>query len=79
MYLEEKYDDDYEPTVLDVYRGSKNLNEKQVEIEIQDCSGDDLNGVNRKVQYEDSDVFLICAAANIPESLDNVSNWMNEI
>ena len=79
MYLEEKYDEDYVPTVLDVYRGSKNVNERQVEIEIQDCSGDDLSGVNRKVQYQDSDVFLICAAANAPDSLDNVSNWMNEI
>ena len=42
-------EDDYEPTVLDVYRGVKNILKKQVEVEIQDTSGDEHLGINRKI------------------------------
>ena len=42
-------ENDYEPTVLDVYRGVKNILKKQVEVEIQDTSGDEHLGINRKI------------------------------
>ena len=42
-------EDDYEPTVLDVYRGVKNILKKQVEVEIQDTSGDEHLGINRMI------------------------------
>ena len=57
--------------MLDVYRGIKNVQKKQIEIEIHDTSGDEHLGVNRKVQYKDADVFMICVAANNQESLEN--------
>ena len=46
-YLHNQFSDEYEPTVLDVYRGTKNVKGSQVEIEIHDTSGDDHLGVNR--------------------------------
>ena len=47
-----RFEEDYEATVLDVYRGKKQIGKsKYIEVEIQDCSGDDHLGVNRKVQY----------------------------
>ena len=39
-YLKNEYTDDYEPTVLDVYKGTKNLKKRQIEVEIHDTSGD---------------------------------------
>lgn len=63
-YLHNTFTEDYEPTVLDVFKGIKNVKKKQIEIEIHDTSGDEHLGVNRKVQYKDADVFLICVGAN---------------
>ena len=78
-YLKNLYSDDYEPTVLDVYRGTKNVAEKQVEVEIHDTSGDELLGVNRAVQFQGADVFMICVATNGRTSFDNVEKWRTEI
>ena len=39
-YLNNTYTDIYEPTVLDVYKGIKNVQKRQIEIEIHDTSGD---------------------------------------
>ena len=39
-YLENSFSEDYEPTVLDIYRGTKNVKKRQIEIEIHDTSGD---------------------------------------
>ena len=46
-YLENSFSENYEPTVLDIYRGTKNVKKKQIDIEIHDTSGDDHLGVNR--------------------------------
>ena len=61
-YLKNTYTETYEPTVLDVYRGTKNIEQKGVQIEIHDTSGDEHLGVNRKVQYQGADVFMICVS-----------------
>ena len=78
-YLRNTYSDEYEPTVLDVYRGTKNIKGKQVEIELHDTSGDEHLGVNRKVQYQDADCFMICVACNAQESFDSIAKWKAEI
>ena len=78
-YLNNSFSEDYEPTVLDVYKGIKNVKKKQLEIEIHDTSGDEHLGVNRKVQYKDADCFMICVACNLPTSLESVARWKAEI
>lgn len=47
-YLRNEFSEEYEPVVLDVYRGIKNVDGKQIELEIHDTSGDDHLGVIRK-------------------------------
>ena len=47
-------------------------------MEIHDTSGDELLGINRQVQYKDTDVFICCVAVNAPESI-HVEKWANEI
>ena len=78
-YLENSFSDDYEPTVLDIYRGVKNVKKTQIEIEIHDTSGDQHLGVNRATQYKNADVFMICVAVNSRDSFDNIINWKTEI
>ena len=78
-YLENSFSDDYEPTVLDIYKGVKNVKKKQIEIEIHDTSGDAQLGVNRATQYKGADVFMVCVGANNMTSLDNIGSWKNEI
>ena len=78
-YLNNSFSEDYEPTVLDVYKGIKNVKKKQLEIEIHDTSGDEHLGVNRKVQYKDADCFMICVACNQESSLESVARWKAEI
>ena len=78
-YLNNSFTEDYEPTVLDVYRGIKSVKKKQIEIEIHDTSGDEHLGVNRKVQYQGADCFMICVACNQRSSLDAVGRWQAEI
>ena len=63
-YLHNQFSEEYEPTVLDVYRGTKNINNRQVVLEIHDTSGDDQLGFNRKTQYMGCDLFMICVAVN---------------
>ena len=78
-YLENSFSEDYEPTVLDIFRGTKNVKKKQIEIEIHDTSGDQHLGVNRATQYINADVFMICVAVNSPDSFENIARWKYEI
>lgn len=50
-----------------------------MEITIHDTSGDEHLGVNRKVQYKEADVFMICVACNDRASFDSISKWRSEI
>ena len=78
-YLHNTFTENYEPTVLDVYTGTKSINKMQVELEIHDTSGDDNLAPNRKVQYSNADVFMVCVAKNDKNSFANIGKWKNEI
>ena len=79
MYLHNAFSDDYEPTVLDIYRDTKNINKEMVELEIHDTSGDEHIASNRKVVYKEADLFLLCCNAVHRSSLDNIPKWKAEI
>ena len=78
-YLNNTFSDDYEPTVLDVYKGTKNVNKKQMELEIHDTSGDEELYRNREITYNRADVFLVCVASNQRSSFEHVAKWVSEI
>ena len=46
-YLNNDFSEEYEPTVLDVYSGIKNVKKRQITVEIHDTSGDEHLGTNR--------------------------------
>lgn len=78
-YQRQVFDDLYEPTVLDVFKGTRKFNDKDLPIEIHDTSGDAHLGVNRAVSYNRADAFMLCVAINNRDSFDNVRKWRTEI
>ena len=78
-YLENSFSDDYEPTVLDIYKGVKSVKKKQLNIEIHDTSGDEHLGINRATQYRNAECFMICVSANSRDAFYNVAKWKAEI
>ena len=46
-YFHNAFSDDYEPTVLDIYRRPMNINKEMVELEIHDTNGDEHVASNR--------------------------------
>ena len=73
------FSDDYEPNVHDVYKGTKQFEGQQIELEINDVSGDTHLGINRQVCYRRTDCFMICVALNNCMSIQNVKKWCDEI
>ena len=71
--------DDHFPTVFDVFKGLKQLEGKQIKLEIHDTSGDTHLSINRQICYNSTDCFMICVALNNLTSLENVLKWRTEI
>ena len=68
-YLSSNFsEDDYTPTVLDVYKGRKNVESTPVDVEIHDTSGDENLSVSRHIQYNDTDLFVLCVAVDLRAS-----------
>ena len=68
-FLSNTFAEAYVPTVLDVYKGEKEIKINgedtiNMHCEIHDTSGDDNLGDQRKVLYKGTDVFMICVAVN---------------
>ena len=78
-YLENIFSENYEPTVLDIYKGVKNVKKRQLHIEIHDTSGDEHLGINRATQYRGAECFMICVSVNSRAALNAVANWKAEI
>ena len=78
-YQQQVFSEDYEPNVLDVFRGPKQFEGKQLELEIHDTSGDQHLGVNRQVCYNRTDCFMLCVAINNRTSFENINKWRAEI
>ena len=72
-------EEDYTPTVLDVYKGRINVESIKVDVEIHDTSGDENLSVNRHIQYNDTDLFVLCVAVDLRASFKNVKRWVSEI
>ena len=46
-YLSNDFSDEYEPTVLDVFKGTKFINSQQIHLEVHDTSGAEDLQINR--------------------------------
>ena len=71
-YLKEQFDENYEPSVLDVFSGSMMFNQKPLELTIHDTSGDsNLNNL-RMISYNKADCFMLCVSVANRDSFNNI-------
>ena len=73
------FDDKWEPTVLDVHKGQHQFQDKMIELEVNDTSGDPNLGVNRTVCFENTDCFMLCVSVNDRGSLDRIRDFKAQI
>ena len=67
-----QFNENYVPSVLDVFTGEREINNQPVKITIVDTSGDDNLGAHRQLTYNGADCFMVCAAANDRASFERV-------
>ena len=79
-YLYNDFNDDYVPSVLDIWEATKTFNGKEIELQLVDTSGDPYLQLDRQLKYSKADGFMICTAVNSVSSLENVERkWIGEI
>ena len=79
MYLKNQYNDNKKQSVLDVFKGEKNINNRQIHLEIHDTASDDNLNAERQMKYKGADIFAICVASNNRNSLNSINKWKTEI
>ena len=65
--------------MLDVFKGTREIEGHHVEIEIVDTAGDNLLGTNRALVYPNTDCFMLCVAVDNRETLERVNALKIEI
>ena len=79
VYSKGHFNENHEPTVLDIFRGEKELEGRPLEIEVIDTSGDDMLGAHRTLVYDNADCFMLCVAADNRASFERINYFKNEI
>ena len=78
-YLSNQFNEEHEPTVLDVYKGTKAVQKRQIELEIHDTTGDPELNNSHPLQYNNADVFMVCTSAVDTNSFNNIQKWIVNI
>ena len=73
------FSDEHIPSVLDIFKGEREIKGRQVLIEICDTSGDSEMGEHRKLVYKDGDLFMLCCAINNTDSQEMLNSFDVEI
>mmetsp|Transcript_44676 Transcript_44676/g.59273 ORF Transcript_44676/g.59273 Transcript_44676/m.59273 type:complete len:179 (+) Transcript_44676:22-558(+) len=73
------FNEDRVPNVLDVFRGSREFQGNNLDIEIVDTSGDTQLGTYRQLVYPGTDCFMLCVAVNNRDSMERIRNLKAEI
>ena len=79
QYVYQRFDENYIPSVCDLYQGEKFHLKNNIEYQVHDTSGDPHLGVNRSISYHNADVFMLCVPLNQHELLEGVDGWVKEI
>merc|ERR1719469_616438 len=79
-YGENRFPDDYIPTVSDTYGGSVEYDNKEVKLAIWDTSGQAEYANVRPLSYNGANVFIICFSLADKLSLKAATtNWVAEL
>ena len=79
-YGENRFPQDYIPTVSDTYGGPVEYNGKEMTLNIWDTAGQDEYANVRPLSYNGANVFVICFSLADKASLKNATtNWVAEL
>merc|ERR1711997_805365 len=79
-YTQDKFPDQYTPTVFDNYEVKVKVQEKTYTLALFDTAGQDDYDRMRSMVYPNTDVFLVCFSVARPDSLQNVKiKWLPEL
>eukprot|EP01121_Diplochlamys_sp_Union-15-3_P009695 TRINITY_DN264_c0_g2_i2.p1 TRINITY_DN264_c0_g2~~TRINITY_DN264_c0_g2_i2.p1 ORF type:complete len:204 (+),score=39.47 TRINITY_DN264_c0_g2_i2:32-613(+) len=79
-YANNKFPEDYVPTVFDNYVVNLSAGDKTIELGLWDTAGQEEYDRLRPLSYSNANVFLICFSVVNPVSYENVqSKWYPEI
>lgn len=79
-YTEERFPQNYEPTVFENYSEMKNFEGITYNLKLWDTAGQEDYERLRPLSYPDTKCFLICFAINSRTSYDNVATkWAPEV
>ncbi|GAA5967296.1 hypothetical protein JCM8115_006097 [Rhodotorula mucilaginosa] len=80
VYSQRRFPTDYVPTVFENYVLNKPFEGKIIEFALWDTAGQEEYDRLRPLSYPETDVLLICFAADYPVSLENVEDkWHPEV
>ncbi|KAE8215021.1 hypothetical protein CF319_g965 [Tilletia indica] len=80
VYSEQRFPEDYVPTVFENYVPKVQYQGKVVELALWDTAGQEEYDRLRPLSYPETDVILICFAIDYPVSLANVQDkWYPEV
>lgn len=79
-YANNKFPEDYIPTVFDNYVVNVTAGDKQIELGLWDTAGQEDYDRLRPLSYANASVFLICFSVTNPVSFENVQEkWYPEV
>ena len=79
-WIQEKFEDFYEPTVFDTYHVIRTYKNAEVKVQIWDTSGSDDHEQTRAIAYADTDCFLICFSLVDKISFrESYKKWLSEV
>lgn len=79
-YANNKFPDDYIPTVFDNYVVNLTAGDKSIELGLWDTAGQEEYDRLRPLSYSNANVFLICFSVVNPVSFENASaKWYPEL
>ena len=79
-YVSNKPPPEYAPTVFDCISVNVSVDQRVVQVALNDTAGQEDYDALRPLAYPSTDVFVLCYAVNSPTSLANVrSKWLPEL
>lgn len=79
-YTENKFPEEYAPTIFDTYTANLIVDERRVNLSLWDTAGQEDFEKLRPLSYSETNVFVICFSISLRDSYENVkSKWIPEI
>uniref|UniRef100_A0A6B2LJK6 Uncharacterized protein n=1 Tax=Arcella intermedia TaxID=1963864 RepID=A0A6B2LJK6_9EUKA len=78
-YAQQKFPEDYVPTIFDNYVVSVNVGNQTVDLSLKDTAGQEDLARVRKLSYHGAHIFLVCFSIANPTSYENIDKWTDDI